>query len=304
MDFTPRALGRRNSLVRLFALGALLLAMASCATAPSRDAVPPFRQGVAAADQQTSSAFADVNSFLRRQQVERALHQQALTEDLFVEALASEDLARWRRAFALIDSYAEKLERLLDPDLRSGVEGELSALGEKIGSMRGDQLPAGISAAFTRFGGLLVQLKGERDALEAVRKADPSVQGIFSAMLEAIGPDSDSGVRGTVWTSYRQVLSRIDVREFRPASTDDARRAAVLHYVQVLDERDAQDHLLGSLRVSLATLAKAHQELALGRQVTAWALLGIVQDEYRAYRERVEALREGGQGAAGKGGAK
>jgi hypothetical protein len=290
--FRYRFVQKHGCVIRLFAAGAVLLALAACTTAPSRDAIPPFRQGVVTADQQTSSAFADVNGFLRRQQIERALMQDALTEDLFFEALASSDIAKWHRAFALIDSYAEKLERLLDPDQRAGVQDELSALGEKIEAIRAEQLPAGISAAFTRFGGLLVQLKAERDALEAIHKADPAIQQIFGAMMDAIGADPESGVRGTVRTSWETILARIDVREFRRASGDAVKRAAVLRYVEALDERDAQDGLLNSIRLSLATLAKAHQELAAGRRVSTGALIRLVQDEYQAYREQLKALRE------------
>lgn len=278
--------------VRLFVFGVVLLALVGCTTAPSRDAIPPFRQGVVTAEQQTSAAFADVNSFLRRQQIERAVKQDALTEESFFEALASADLAKWSRAFALIDSYAEKLERLLDPDQRSGVEGELSALGEKIEVLRGDQLPDGISATFVKFGGFLVQLKAERDAQEVIRKADPAIQEVFSAMMEAIGNDPESGVRGTVRASWTQILARIDVRDFRRASSDDAKRAAVLRYVEALDERDAQDRLLASIRFSLATLAKTHQELAHGRRASASALIQLIQDEYKAYKEQLEAIRK------------
>lgn len=275
------------------------LALAACTTAPSREAIPPFRQGVATADQQTSSAFSDVNSFLRRQQIERAVTQDALTEDLFVEALASSDIAKWHRAFALIDSYAEKLERLLAPDQRAGVQDELSVLGGTIEAVSAQQLPTEISAAFISFGGLLVQLKTERDALAAIRKADPAIQEIFSAMAEAIGADPESGVRGTVRASWRTVLARIDVREFRQASGDAAKRAVVRRYLEVLDERDAQDALLNSLRLSLATLAKSHQELAQGRWGSAGALIQLVQDEYKAYREQLDALRERREAGAG-----
>jgi hypothetical protein len=296
-------LGRtHDGVVRLLAIGAALIVVAGCATAPSREAIPPFRQGVIIADQQTSAAFADVNSFLRRQQIERAVKQAVLTEDLFFEALASEDLAKWDRAFALIDSYAEKLERLLDPDQRAGVEGELSALGEKIDALQKDQLPAGISAAFTKLGGLLIKFKTEHDALEAIRKADPAIQGIFSAMMEAIGADPQSGVRGTVRASWTQILVRIDVMDFRRASGEDAKRAAVLRYVAALDERDAQDRLLDSLRLSLATLAKAHQELAQGRRLSAGALIKLVQDEYKAYQEQIKVLRERREGSSTNGG--
>jgi hypothetical protein len=275
--------------------GALLLlaalVLAACTSAPAPEAIPPFRQGVVTADQQTSSALGEVNRFLRRQQIERAVTQNALTEDLFVEALDRTDIAKWHRAFSLIDSYAEKLERLLAPGQRAGVQDELSALGGTIEAVSEIQLPTEISAAFVTFGGLLVQLKTERDALAAIRKADPAVQNIFSAMMQAIGDSPESGVRGTVTSSWRQILARMDVREFRPASGDAARRAVVNRYVAALDERDAQDALLSSLRLSLATLAKSHQELAQGRRASATGLIKLVQDEYKEYREQLDALR-------------
>ncbi|MFH1278968.1 MAG: hypothetical protein ABIK65_11405 [Candidatus Eisenbacteria bacterium] len=282
-------------------LGVALLAVAGCATAPSRDVIAPFRQGVLLVDQQSSAAFADANSFLRRRQIERAVKQDALTEELFFEGLASDDITKWHRAFVLIDSYAEKLERLLDQEQRSGVEGELSALGERIEASRGEQLPAGISAAFMKLGGFLVNLRAERDALEVIRKADPAIQEVFRAMVEAVG-DSSFGVRGTVRTYWTNVLGKIDATDFRLASSIDAKHAAVLRYVDALDERDMQDRQLGSVGVSLAALANAHRELAQGRRVSAAALIQLVQDEYKAYREQAKLFRDRRAGGSTSGG--
>jgi hypothetical protein len=275
----------------VLSVAAVFVVLVGCGSTNPGSEVPPFRQAVVTADQQTSSAFADVNRFLRGQQIEHALTQPTLNEDLFFEALPSEDLAKWSRAFSLIDSYGEKLELLLGEGQRSGVEGELSVLGQKIQEVDGDQLPAGISAAFTRFGGLLVQLKAERDAHKAIRKADPAIQQVFSAMMEAIGEDAGSGVRGTVRVAWAQILARISVEYLRDSS-QSARRLVVGRYVEALDERDAEDRVLGSLRLSLASLAKAHEELAYDRSGSAGALLQLIQDEYKGYREELKAIRE------------
>lgn len=301
----PHQVHKIAETLRLFVLACTaLFIFAGCTTAPSKEAIPPFRKGVVTADQQTSAAFMEVNSFLRRQQIERALSKPTLTEDLFVEALDSADLAKWHRAFGIIDSYAEKLERLLDPNQRSGVEGELTTLGVKIESLGGEQLPAGVFAAINKLGGLLVKLKTERDALEAIRKADPAIQAVFGAMMEAIGSDSQIGVRGTVGRSWAQVLGNTDVKEFRVASNGDAKRAAVSRYVEQLDKRDAHDRLVSSLRLSLAALAKAHHEIAQGRNVSAAALIQLIQDEYKAYQEQLKAIRERQKDGATTGGAK
>jgi len=273
------------------AIIAFVCALSGCATVPAKDAIPPFRQGVMIAEAQTTGAFADVNTFLRQQQIERAINQRALTENLFVEVIDASDMAKWRRAFALIDAYAEKLERLLSPDQRSGVEGELSELGAKMEGLQDGQIPAGVSAAFIKFGGLLVKMKAEHDALDAIRKADPAIQDIFNAMMEAIGEDSGSGVRGTVRASWVQILAKIDVEQFRRAQSPSAKREAVKMYLKALEERDLQDQLLGSLRLSLATLAKAHQELANGQRLSATAMIQFVQDEYSAYRKQIESIQ-------------
>lgn len=270
----------------------IALTFVGCVSTRPGSAIPPFRQGVVTAEQQSASTFADINSFIRSQQIERAISRPSLTEDLFFEALASDDLAKWERAFSLIESYAEKLEHLLGGSPRSGVEEELSALGQKIERVTENEIPAGVSAAFTKFGGVLIQMKAEHDAIKAIRKADPALQQVFGSMMEAIGEDRESGIRGTLWVSRTQVLSNIDVEEFRSAEGDVARRKVVQSYVSAMDERDAQDRLLGSLRLNLATLAKTHQELANDRRVSAAALLQIAQDEFQAYRKELSAIRE------------
>lgn len=285
-------LGRLTAWSTQRVLPLALLLLAGCAAAPPRDVIPPFRGGVIIADRQTAAAFADVNSFLRQQQVDRAVSQPTLSEDLFEAALAESDLAAWRRAFTLIDAYAEKLERLLDPELRAGVEQELAGLGEAITSQRPDQLPLGLAAAFTQLGGLLVQVHAEREAAAVIRRVDPAVQDLFAAMQEAIGDDATAGVRGTVWTAWTQELARIDVTEFRRANDAPGREAAARRYVAVLDERQAHDLQLDALRRALAQLGAAHRDLALGRRASAAAMIRLVQQEFESYEARLMELRD------------
>lgn len=275
----------------LACLALALLTMSACTTlAPSGEQITPFRQGVAATEQQVSSTFADVNSLFRRQQIERAIHRDTLDADSFVSGLDAPDLASWRRAFELIGAYAEKLERLLSPDRRAGVEAELSQLGETFAQVDGKPLPSGASAGFVQLGGLLVQIRAGDDALEQIRQVDPAIQRIFEAMREAIGPNTESGIRGTVAATWRTALERIRVQDFLPARDAGAKRAAVLRFVDAMDQRDAQDQMLDSLRLSLASLAAAHQQLSAGRPASASALIRIAQDEYRAYRDRTKAI--------------
>jgi hypothetical protein len=270
----------------------VLLGLVGCAAAPPREAFPPFRHGVMLADQQTAVALAEVNSFLLAQQIDRALRQPALGEELFAGVLDAADVARWRRAFALIESYAEKLERLSDPTRRAGVEEELAGLGDELVAQHPDRLPPGLAAAFVQLGGLLAQLKAERDARAAIRLVDPALQDVFAAMQAAIGQDHESGVRGTVWTAWSQVLARIDVLEFRRAADDAARRTAVQRYVETLDRRQVHDLTLDALRRSLAALALAHRDLALDRRTSADAMIRLIQQELLLYDQRLTGLRD------------
>lgn len=293
---TLRARGIVASLVgrlasRMLLPVALLTFATGCATAPDRDAIPAFRSGAATANQQLQTSFADINRFLRERQIDRAASLQSLDEEAFFTPLAPEDVAKWSRAFGLIDTYAATLEKILDPARRDEAEKALEELGNKIGEVRGEELPAGVAAGFTQLGGLLIQIKAERDALAAIRQADPSIQGVFDTMMTAIGEDPDNGVRGMVGTSWGDVLGKIQV-EFLGANGPAARRDVAMRFAATLDQRDAQDADLASLRRSLGLLASAHRELAAGRESDARSLIALVQDEYRVYLERMEALRK------------
>jgi hypothetical protein len=284
-------------------LAGLLTFATGCATAPDRDAVPTFRASAATANQRSQTAFAEINTFLRQQQIERATRLPNISEQkdesgvgAFFTPLASEDVAKWSRAFGLIDAYAATLEKLLAPARRADTESALSELGEKIGDVREERLPPGIAAGFTQLAGLLVQMKAEKDALAAIRKADPAVQDVFSAMMAAIGENPSDGVRGTVVSSWTTVLGQIQV-DFLNAQGIPAKREVATRYVAALDQRDAQDASLASLRRSFGLLAAAHRELAVGRAPSAQRLLDAIQQEYEAYRNRVESLQNA-KGAA------
>lgn len=281
----------RRAVSTLFLTTALAI-VSGCASTVSSEGIPAFRHGVATTSIQAGKTFNETNAFLRRQQIERAVTHNALSEEMFVDGLGADDISKWSRAFALMESYAGKLERLLSDDQRAGVQEELAQLGYTIDVNRKAGLPAETSAAFTSLGGLLISLQSEQDALAAIRKADPAIQAAFAAMMEAIGEHSDAGVRGTVRTSWNTILARIDVREFRQGKDMNARRQAVLNYVGAMDERDAQDQLLQSLRTSLGALAKSHHELAAGRNRSAQAMLQFVQDEYKEYQEQLKVVKE------------
>lgn len=278
---------------RASALAAALTLPAACGTLPVAEEVPEFRAGAGNANQQLNSAFADINTFLRERQIDRAIRQPSLNEQLFVQGLADSDIARWNRAFASIDAYAAGLEKLLDPAQRSDAQTELAGLGDAISALRGKELPDGLAAGFVQLGGLLLQIKNEKDAMAAIRTADPGIQAVLSQMADAIGSNTNQGIRATVHSNWGDVLGQIQV-DFLAAKPqgDDALRAVVQRYLDTLAQRDAQDALLSSLRHSLILLAAAHSELAAGRRAGSREVLTLALSEYKSYRAQLDALRQ------------
>lgn len=282
-----------------------VVSLVGCTAGPSAEAIPPFRQGVVTANQQSQTAFADVNAMLREQQLDRVVTQPTLSEDAFFSALAAEDLAVWQRAFASIEAYAGKLEALLSPDRRTEVEGELRKLGadleQRYASAGAEELPPGIAAGFVKLGGLLVQLKAGQDAMVIIRKVNPAVQDIFLSMAEAIGTrDAEGnleGVRLTVWTAWNQELGKL-TKDFLKADSAQKRRLAE-QYLKMLGEREANDLALASIRASILALAAAHGQLAQGDRVSAAGLIRIVQEEYKGLRDEIAAMKAAREAAGG-----
>ena len=288
-------LGRENTYLdgrSLSLLGCLMLflAIVGCAT-PQPTAIPAFHQGVVTASQQTSAAFSDINEMLREQQLDRAAQQDILNEELFAEGIPADSVATWMRAFRLMDEYAAKLERLLAPEQRASVEEELRDFGETISARLEEPLPEGVAGGFVKLGGLLLEIKAGQDALETMRKVNPAIQEIFSAMADAIGSSRKEGVRLTVWSSWTTQLAALQV-EFVKAGDQSGKRIVAENYLNMLGERDIHDQLLGSLRISFVSLGNAHAAMARGESLNASAFIAIVQDEYNSLREEIDRLRE------------
>lgn len=268
----------------------LMTAISGCAT-PQAETIPAFRQGVVMAGQQTSAAFADINEMLRKQQLDRAVQQPVINEDLFAEGIPADARATWMRAFRLMDEYAAALEQLLAPEQREEVEAQLRLFGEKISTVSEAPLPEGVSGGFIKLGGLLVQIKSGQDALKSMRAVDPAIQEIFSAMADAVGSSNTEGLRLTVSSSWTTELARIQVA-FTRATDPATKRRAAEDYLEMLSDREAHDQLLNSLRISFLSLGSAHAAMARGDRLNASGFIAIVRDEYKSLKEEIDRLRE------------
>lgn len=287
---------------RTFVILLLVLLICGCRSVPTAVEIPQFRQGVATADQATSQAFAEINAFDRQRMIDVAVSKDRLSEENFQFVLDTGSTAKWKRAFGLMDEYAKLLQELLDPKQRDGVEKELVELGTKIGNVNGEDLPSGVVAGFASLSGLLVQMKADKDALAAIRMADPGVAATFSEMAKAIGDDDMSGVRGQNHAAWDQVL-KDRVISFSSANDPRLRREIASQYVQDLDARDASDQSLQSIVRSLTLLSEAHSELAAGRTQGAGSLLELVTTEYArwgAIKSDIDKARKKAAGESGQ----
>ena len=281
----------------------LLLLISGCRTVPATGDIPQFRQGLASVDQRTSQAFADINAFDRQRMIDFAATQTSLDENHFQLILERSDTEKWKRAFGLIDDYAQLLQKLLDPGQRDGVHKELVVLGEQMGKVRNDELPAGVVSGIASLGGLLVQMKAEQDAMKAIRTADPAIRTTFTLMMTAIGDDQKSGLRGASWATWTKLLTS-RVLAFHQANNITRRREIAAQFAADLDGRDAQDRALNSIRRSLDLLSQAHSELAAGRTQGAAGLLELVNAEYARWsttKSDIEKARESAAKAEGAG---
>ena len=268
-----------------------ILVLIGCAT-PKPKALPEFRQGVTTANQQMLAAFSDINEMLRKQQLDRAVNQPTLNEEMFGEGIPVESRAIWVRAFGLMDEYAQKLEILLSAEQRVGMEEELRVFGEKLSATQEEPLPDGVAAGFVKLGGLMLQIKIGQDALEIMREADPAIKEIFSTMSFAVGSNHEEGIRNTVWSSWTKELSELQVEFLRAGNNLGKKRQIAEAYFNMLNERDAHDQLLSSLRLSFLSLGGAHAAMAIGDRLNASGYIQIVQDEYKGFRKEIDRLRE------------
>lgn len=260
---------------------AALLLVAACASVPPVQ-VGEFRTGANAVKVQLDTTFAAVNKLASEDAIDRAATLPNLTEDELEPVLKREDIARWDAAFAAIDEYAANLNLLLSPEHATDFGTATEGLGTALNSLDLNISP-GIATGFAELGRLLITAKAELDAIGAARIADPGMQQIFSAMAEAIGESNDRGIRGTVWAHWTDIRMANKKLEFLEAG-ETARRSTVVAFVELRDQRDAQDLQLGSLRQSLLNLATAHHALAEGSNIDLATAISRIQQELAATR--------------------
>lgn len=281
-----RELTRASSL-----LLCIILLATGCVTTPKTDSIPPFRQAVLTAEQQTAQAFGEINAFLRERQLDRVALGDRLDEGDFETVLSPDAVAKWHSAFQLLDRYGQLLQTLLDPKRRDSFEGDLLELSNGVGALRDDELPDGLAAGFSVLGSKLLEARAQKDSMSAIKKADPGIQAVVRTMMDAIGADRSDGIRGTVDSSWATLEAPYKT-QFNQASMTSKKRAIAADYIALLDQRDARDRSLASLRRSLGLLGDAHSELAAGRTGGARQMLEMLETERSRWITRTDEIEK------------
>jgi hypothetical protein len=289
-----------------------LLFVAACATPGPvlTESVGTIRTGLALADEQSNAAMVNANTLSREQSLEFKVTEPEtnLREADFIEAVRSEDIRAWDKAFSALDDYLAALQKLVAPERAQETGNQILAVGEALqGSAFRVGVPTGLAEVFAGLGSALVQVQAERKATNVMRQVDPAFQRVVQGMASAIGADDSANLRGTVRTNWERVLSRLRTRyaAIQPtlerrtgerALTNDQienRRQIANDFVTAIESRDESDASLAQLRASMLALGEAHHSAAQGKPGDALFWIERISAWVQQARERIEAKKKG-----------
>jgi len=290
---TTRTLGR------LLVLAVLSASMASCATAPSSD-LTGFGRAASALQGDVATTFAEANRLTRSVEVDRFVRSGAigLSERRFPPAVPADIASRWRAALGDLARYGNLLATLTGRG-RGGVQTDaFRQLGVQLASgTTAVDLDPGIASGFASLAGALVDLRAQASARDILRRTDPDVRRLLTAMAAAVGSDDAEGLRGTVASNWATALSNHQ-RSYAAAATEKAearQRQIVADYLAGIDRRDAQLASLATLRASLLGLADAHAAAAAGSPRPFDEVLRDVQDRLARTETTYKAIDAAGE---------
>jgi hypothetical protein len=294
-EITPsgpaRWLARSRAWIHALALSVLTV-LAGCGGGAVRsDSLAELRQGVAAAREQARVVFGDSNELARERSLQRVLTstRPVLREEDFAVIVEPIAIAHWDVAFGVFDDYVSALQQLASPERSEAFGNAAVDLGNQLATGRTEvALHAGVVAAFTQLGRVLIEAKAQRDALSIIQMADPAVREALTLMADAVRDP----VRIAVNANWRTALAQAGVEDWAPAVTANDQRAKVAaaeRFLELIEKRDAQLAAVDGLRQSLLLLADAHTEAAKGTPADAATLIALADrhlSEAKALRER------------------
>lgn len=275
-----------------------LLPAGGCATVPSAD-LTGFGRAASTLQADAGTTFADANRLIRSVEVDRFVRSGAiaLSERRFPAAVPPEVAAKWRGALGNLARYGNLLATLTGRG-RGGLQTDaFRELGMQLnaGPTAAD-LDPGVSAGFAALAGALIDLRAQASARDILRRTDPDVRALLTAMANAIGRNDGEGLRGTLASNWTAALS-VHQRAYAVAATEKAdsrQRQIVTDYLAGVDRRDAQLAALASLRTSLLGLADAHTAAANGSRRPFDEVLKDVNERLDRTEATYRAIEKGG----------
>lgn len=252
--------------------------------------VSAMRAGAAQAKSESGLAIADINASRRQFAIEEVLEaNRPPKEDDFKPVIQESVIGKWNKAFDTFDEYFAALLELLSTERPQEAAANLKAIGEALqGEPIKAQLPTGSEQAIGEFGGFLIRAAQEKEALKAMRTADPAFGRVMHKMADLISGPAEKTLSSMVKTQWARRLEAdaIAYTELE-GGTREQRAAIITSYAKGLDERDAKLAALANLRLSLIALGEAHAQAAAGSNEAA--LYWIAQLQERLAQARVSA---------------
>lgn len=284
---------------RLTAPALVLLAAGGCSTATSAD-LTGFGRAASTLQTDAATTFAEANRLTRSVEVDRFVRSGAiaLSERRFPAAVPPEVAAKWRGALGDLARYGNLLATLTGRG-RGGVQTDaFRELGVQLNAgPTGADLDPGVSAGFAALAGALIDLRAQSSAREILRRTDPKVRLLLTAMADAVGRNDGEGLRGTVASNWITALS-VQQRAYAVAATEKAdgrQRQIVAEYLAGIERRDDQLAALAGLRSSLLGLADAHTAAANGSRRPFGEVLRDVNERLDRTEKVYRAIDEAGE---------
>jgi len=297
-----RAETARQQFRRVTLLSAAFLAataLAGCARTVSSTDLTGFGTAAAVLQKQTDVNFAGANGIARAAEVDRFVRSGAvgLTEKPFPPAVPPDVAAAWRSALGYLERYGLLLGTLTDSQQGAQTTEAFKQLGVELnGGAVGAGISPGVAAAFSSLAGALVRDSARRKALDILRRNDPHVRGLLTAMAEAIGDTDGEGLRGTVGAAWTASTGELQ-RAYAAAATnhDEASQQSIVNdYLSALNRRQAQLNDLAALRQSFLALADAYSAAADGSKRPVGELLDVIEGRLDEVRDLAKEIKEEG----------
>ena len=251
--------------------------LAGCSTVDSTSATS-FGSAATATGEQADTAFAQINTLTSQSIIENASQQPTLSSKNFYQVVPSEEIGRWDSAFAAMAAYAQSLTTLSTTSNSESNANAIGGLARTIESQTQSKSLPGISSAFVSVAGALEKAKFGHDAYEVAVATDPDIQRVVQCMADAIGVSNKTGLRGTVWANYQSfVMAPLQVNFLSAPSPDKLTLAK--QFSTILDQRNAADLQLASLRASIIALGNAHHAIVTKSSIDFTTALATITQQ-------------------------